>query len=58
MVVSGTREQQRELLLNYISPEDLRAGQLGCPEEPPFNAEAYLAGGDGEGMPPDGGRDA
>lgn len=49
VVVSGTEEQQREVLLDYISEEALEGGRLGCPGEPAFDAESYLAGGDAGG---------
>lgn len=49
VVVSGTEEQQRELLLHHLSPEALEGGRLGRPGAPPFDAASYLSGGDAEG---------
>lgn len=52
VVVSGTEEQQREVLLGYISAEALEGGRLGSPGAPPFDAESYLRGGDAGGVNP------
>ncbi|CAM9517880.1 unnamed protein product [Scytosiphon promiscuus] len=52
VVVSGTEEQQREVLLGYISAEALEGGRLGCPGAPPFDADSYLRGGDAGGVNP------
>lgn len=49
VVVSGTDEQRREMLLEHMSAEALEGGRLGCAGAPPFNAELYLAGGDAGG---------
>lgn len=49
VVVSGTEEQQRDVLLDYISAEALEGGRLGCPGAPAFDAETYLNGGDAGG---------
>lgn len=49
VVVSGTEEQQREVLLGYMSAEALEGGRLGCPGQPAFDVDSYLKGGDAGG---------
>eukprot|EP00752_Nemacystus_decipiens_P011132 g9892.t1 len=50
VVVSGTQEQQREMLLGYMSAEALEGGRLGCPGAPAFDVDSYLKGGDAGGV--------
>ncbi|CBN75827.1 conserved unknown protein [Ectocarpus siliculosus] len=52
VVVSGTEQQQRELLLQHISEDALEGGRLGLKGAPPFHAESYLKGGDAGGGKP------
>lgn len=49
VVVSGTDEERREVLLAHLSADALEGGRLGFPGAPAFDAGRYLGDGNGNG---------